>query len=268
MLSLSLLTSAHNTRHKKLNQDFSDVDREENGKSELEKFVVVGTMFTPSLIDVVWGDVLELACCSQVWRSEEPCNVWGRRGPTGRNVGMIWKFQPIWFHVPGPGRVRPRLIVPGMMITSHRVSHLVSDNKGTELENIRQSGTVSAPHCKVHRCTWQSVTFAIVDCQETDAERLPSPWRDQCLELVYRGPEIGSLIKLSRLSLPSHAALTVLGHTGSRERIGSNAVRDRGKRPGAAACCDLCSVSLSTRDSDYLWYISSSSYLFAEISSK
>ena len=249
MLSLSLLTSAHNTRHKKLNQDFSDVDREENGKSELEKFVVVGTMFTPSLIDVVWGDVLELACCSQVWRSEEPCNVWGRRGPTGRNVGMIWKFQPIWFHVPGPGRVRPRLIVPGMMITSHRVSHLVSDNKGTELENIRQSGTVSAPHCKVHRCTLQSVAFAIVDCQETDAERLPSPWRDQCLELVYRGPEIGSLIKLSRLSLPSHAALTVLGHTGSRERIGSNAVR--GKRPGkkTRSCSLLWSVLSVTLDS-------------------
>ena len=54
MLSLSLLTSAHTIPgHKKLNQEFSDVDIEENGKSEFEKFVVVGTMFTPSLIDVV-----------------------------------------------------------------------------------------------------------------------------------------------------------------------------------------------------------------------
>ena len=41
---------SHNTRAQKVKPG---VDREENGKSEFEKFVVVGTMFTPSLIDVV-----------------------------------------------------------------------------------------------------------------------------------------------------------------------------------------------------------------------
>ena len=55
MLSLSLLTSAHNTPAQKVKtQEFGDADGEENGKSlSVEKFVVVGSMFTPSLIDVV-----------------------------------------------------------------------------------------------------------------------------------------------------------------------------------------------------------------------
>ena len=57
MLSLSLLTSAHNTPAQKVKtQEFGDTDdgERENGKSlSVEKFVVVGSMFTPSLIDVV-----------------------------------------------------------------------------------------------------------------------------------------------------------------------------------------------------------------------
>ena len=60
MLSLSLLTPAHNTPAQKVKtQEFgdgrgADGEKEENGKSlSVEKFVVVGSMFTPSLIDVV-----------------------------------------------------------------------------------------------------------------------------------------------------------------------------------------------------------------------
>ena len=48
---------AHNTLAQKVKtQEFGDADgeKEENGKSlSVEKFVVVGSMFTPSLIDVV-----------------------------------------------------------------------------------------------------------------------------------------------------------------------------------------------------------------------
>lgn len=95
-------------------------------------------------------------------------------------------------------------------------------------------------------------------CQENDAERLSSPRQAWPVPWVWmRGSEIGSLIKLSRLSLPSRAALRVLGHTGSRERIWSQAVRGkrwmRGPGTKTRSWRLLWSVLSVTRDSDYLW---------------
>ena len=90
---------------------------------------------------------------------------------------------------------------------------------------------------------------------------------DMCWRL--RGSEIGSLIKLSGLSLGSHAALTVLGHTGRRERIrsakGKWRMRDWIPRPGAgsAVICAQCHSWLGLFMINFL-----RSSLFAEISSK
>ena len=121
--------------------------------------------------------------CSLVWRSEEPCNVWGRRGPTARNVKMIWKFQPICFHA-GAGRVLPRLIVPGMMITDPSLTPRVWQ-QGIWIEHQSMSGTVSVPALQgVKKCIAECRHLY---CQEISPVRLFLPWRDQCDVLGITG---------------------------------------------------------------------------------
>ena len=153
MLSLSLLTPAHNTPAQKVKtQEFGDA-----GGGEREKMESLSLCWEvcccwqhvysfPNWCCMRWCLGISMLC-SLVWRSEEPCNVWGRRGPTARNVKMIWKFQPICFHVlAGSGRVLARLIVPGMMITDSSLTPRIW------IEHVRHRLSIRIARCKEVHC--------------------------------------------------------------------------------------------------------------------
>ena len=117
--------------------------------------------------------------CSLVWRSEEPCNVWGRRGPTARNVKMIWKFQPICFHARGRA-------CAGWADRTWNDDHSLTPRvwqQGIWIEHVRHRLSPRIARC-VKKCTAECRHLY---CQEISPVRLFLPWRDQCDVLGITG---------------------------------------------------------------------------------
>ena len=245
MLSLSLLTAAHNTLAQKVKtQEFGDAGGE-RGKWKVSLCWEVCCCWQHVYSFSNWCCMrwcLGISMlCSLVWRSEEPCNVWGRRGPTARNVKMIWKFQPICFHAPGPGVCWPDWSYLEWWSQPH-TSCLTTRDLNRACQAPSQS-----PHCKVCKEVHCRVSPPLL----SGDIRLFLPWRDQCDVLGITGlwdwvinKIIWTVIRLScgpRSFRPHRLAR----EDQARKRQVTDERLDTKTR--SWLCCYLCSVSLVTR---------------------